>query len=243
MVNPRGFSRLGLLAVGLGLAAALGAMPGIASADDIQISIDGYDLLPAAGDTATATSSMGDIAIAIGNGADANATGGIFDSAFADGAGSVADATDGNFDFASAVGEATALGDGVIGHTEAIATDGSFDYAAVDGPASVAFAGYGNGDSATVLGLLGSAAAEDGNDDLASIVSTSTGYFGDLADAGGSSPTLLGSNDIAVVVGTDSSASATASLLASADSDLAAAFGDMLNAAEIGVSDMIDILP
>jgi len=83
----------GLLAVGLGIGAALSATPGVASADpssdpwidqllsglsvpdpaatlDMQVSIDGTDLFPTAGNTATASSpaGMGDIAIAIGNG-------------------------------------------------------------------------------------------------------------------------------------------------------------------------------
>lgn len=76
----------GLLAVGLGIGAALAATPGIASADastdwlssidqllgslsapattsslDMQVSIDGTDLFPTAGNTATAASDSGDI--------------------------------------------------------------------------------------------------------------------------------------------------------------------------------------
>jgi hypothetical protein len=43
-------------------------------------------------------------------------------------------------------------------------------------------------------------------------------------------------------VGTDSSASADAGF-GFANSDLAAAFGDMLHAALFGVSDMVDIVP
>lgn len=56
----------------------------------MQVSILGFDLFPTAGNTATATSNFGDIAIAIANGADSNATGGIFDFAFADGTNSTA---------------------------------------------------------------------------------------------------------------------------------------------------------
>ncbi len=119
----------GLLAVGLGIGAALAATAGTAAADpstdpfswiggmdlgdlsapaqtsalDIQVSIDGFDLFPTAGNTATALSdSIGDIAIAIGNGANASATDGLFDFAFADGANSTADAGF-NGDFDSAV--------------------------------------------------------------------------------------------------------------------------------------------
>jgi hypothetical protein len=119
----------GLLAVGLGIGAALAA-PCVASADpstdpysligqllgglsvpaqastlDMQVSIDGTDLFSTAGNTATATSDMGDIAIAIGNGADASAVEGSGDFAFADGANSVADAGFiGNFDSAVVFG-------------------------------------------------------------------------------------------------------------------------------------------
>ena len=89
----------GLLAVGLGIGAALAATPGVASADpstdpfswiggmdlgdlsvpaqtsflDMQVSIDGMDLFPTFPNTATAFSGPGDIAIAIGNDATANA--------------------------------------------------------------------------------------------------------------------------------------------------------------------------
>jgi hypothetical protein len=43
MMNARGTARLGMLAVGLGIGAAMASTPGLASADDLnfQISIDG----------------------------------------------------------------------------------------------------------------------------------------------------------------------------------------------------------
>jgi hypothetical protein len=107
----------GLLAVGLSIGPAL-ATPAVAAADpstdpyswtdqllggvgvpgqtssglDMQVSIDGKDLFPTDGNTATATSGTGDIAIAIGDGANANASGGTGDFAFADGANSLAEA-------------------------------------------------------------------------------------------------------------------------------------------------------
>ena len=100
--------RLSILANGLGIGAVLASLPGAASADsstdplswldelvsgvsiptqaastlDMQISINGLDLFPTAGNTAVATSSLGNIAIAIGNGASANANGGSFGSGF-----------------------------------------------------------------------------------------------------------------------------------------------------------------
>jgi hypothetical protein len=97
--------------MGAALAAALAAMPGVASADDMQISIDGLDLFPTAGNTASAVSGPLDIAIAIGNGASAD--GGLldlgtppsfFDFAFADGASGSALAGGGSFDSAIVIG-------------------------------------------------------------------------------------------------------------------------------------------
>jgi hypothetical protein len=83
MVNARRCARLGMIAVGFCIGAGMASTPGVASADglDFQISIDGYDLFPTTGNLATATSGMGDIAIAFGDGASASATGGTGDFA------------------------------------------------------------------------------------------------------------------------------------------------------------------
>jgi hypothetical protein len=145
------------MAIGAALAAALAATPGVASADsstdpfswiggmdlgglsipaqtsalDMQVSIDGTDLFPTAGNTAFAHSGPLDIAIAIGNGADANAGFSLFfnfglgDFAFADGANSLAEAGNGTGWFDSAI---------LIGaDSSAIAGPGVFDLAAVFG--------------------------------------------------------------------------------------------------------------
>ena len=112
MLRSRGLGRLGLLAVGLGIGAAVASTPGVASGDsttdwlssidqtlggfsvaaadpaqasDMQISIGGTLLFPYENNTAIAMAGPGDIAIAIGAGSNAVATDGIFDSAFADG--------------------------------------------------------------------------------------------------------------------------------------------------------------
>jgi hypothetical protein len=71
------------LAVGLGVVAAVASTAGLASADGLnfQISMDGYDLLPTAGNSASAYSSIGDIAIAYGDNANAYAVNGIGDFA------------------------------------------------------------------------------------------------------------------------------------------------------------------
>jgi len=211
----------GLLAVGLGIGAALSATPGVASADpstdwlssidgllggavpaapsslDIAISFDGFSLFQEG--SATAATKTGEFALAIASGAgsDANATGGIFDSAIAlDGGGALAN-KGAEFDSAFADGPNSTADAGM---------NGTGDFAFADGAHSTAEAGTGNLDSATVVGGLGSTEAENGNGDLASVVNT--GSTEDVAIAGGTSPSLLGSNDIASVLGTDSTASA-----------------------------------
>ena len=171
----------GLLTVGLGIGAALAATQRVAAADsstdwlssidqllgglsasattsslDMQVSIDGTDLFPTAGNTATAASDSGDIAIAIGNGAEANAWGGTGDFAFADGVNSVAEAGGSytypfplfggqyftfpdNFDIAYVLGTGSTA---VAGGGQAVS---SFDLAAVSGDLLTATASGGSG--------------------------------------------------------------------------------------------------
>ena len=119
MVNTRGIARLGMLAVGLGVGAAVAHTP-VASADtssdwlssiesllsgavpaadpaavtDFQISFNGTDLFSTVGNEATATTVAGQfgLAIAFGDGATANAEGGIGNYALADGTNALANA-------------------------------------------------------------------------------------------------------------------------------------------------------
>jgi hypothetical protein len=246
IVNARRLGRLGGLAVGLGIGAALAATPGVASADsstdpfswiggmdlgdlsvpaqvvpaqalDIQVSIFGLDLFPTAGNTATATAGIGDIAIAIGNGANASASG-ILDTAFADGT-----------------------------NSEAVAGFGILDSATVFGTNSIAKAGsLGGFDSALVFGTDGNATANLGIGDFASVINT--GSAPDLADAGGMGFDIdglsMGNFDIASVVGTGSTADAGFDFTTDTGGsyDLAAAFGDMLNStAATGGNFLVDI--
>lgn len=109
MVNPRVVGRFGVLAVGLGIGAAIASPPGVAAADDIQVSIGGFDLFPTDGNTATANAGPFDIAIAIGNDAIARATNGFGDFSFAGGSNALAASggaptTFGNFDTAIDIG-------------------------------------------------------------------------------------------------------------------------------------------
>jgi hypothetical protein len=228
-----GIGRLGGMAVGLGIGAVVVATAGVASADDMQVSIDGMDLFPTAGNTATATSGMGDMAIAIGAGSSASALGGIGDSAFADGANSLAQiGSDGAANFDSATAEGTGSGASVF--------FGMGDSAFADGTDSFSVA-EGSLDSATVFGPNSTAFAGEGNGDLASIVNT--GSTADAADAGGINATDLGNNDIASVLGTGSTATAGADLTTPGDFDLATVFGDLLNAVATGGNFLVDILP
>jgi len=136
------------------------------------------DLFPTAGNTATAMSGMGDIAIAIGNGSEAIATVGTFDSAFADGEATLASSGKGEFDSATAIGN----------NSHADASAGNGDSATVFGPGSVATADFGNDDLASVVNTGNASDVADaggtsinvlGSNDIASVLGT-----GSLAEAG-----------------------------------------------------------
>jgi hypothetical protein len=253
----------GVLAVGLGLGAALAAPAGIASADDFQISIDGFDLFPTTGNTATAISGLGDIAIAYGAGSHAIAEGGFGDFATAaSGATAIAGditpgATGNNFDFASA----TAFID--IGSSDAIAAAGNVDGApdsigssfdsAIDvggsgGSGTSAIAGdNGSFDSALVFGYNGEAhagessiAADPSNFDSASVLSgyhAPTMVVGNEADAGG------GSDDTAFVIDPSGTMDSNADAGEFGSFDLAGVLGDGLHAnLATGANFLTDIL-
>ncbi len=206
-----------MLAVGLGIGAAVASSPGIASADSatdpfnflagldplsgadsaaaadpfgIYISADGMTLLDL-GEGAFAHSGAGDLAIAIGYGSFANATGGFGDSAIA---------TDG----ASAYAGATLP----IG-----ATGSNFNFADAEGEGTRAFAGGGSFDSASAA----SGTNTDPDD-------------GAFADAG------AGSNDSASAVGQGVAALAGQGDAASgnfANFDSANVFGNLSHTADI----------
>jgi hypothetical protein len=168
MLCSRGFGRLGLLAVGLGLGAALGSTPGVASGDsstdwlssidqslgglpvpaadtvqDMQISIGGTLLFPYVDNTAFAFASPGDIAIAIGDNSYASAQNGMFDFAFADGTNSFAEAEIGNFDVAVADGsDSVAKAGEYAGLVPGSLSPTNFDTALVFGDHSFAEAGF-----------------------------------------------------------------------------------------------------
>jgi hypothetical protein len=292
-MNTRGIARLGILAVGLGIGAAaaytpvasadsstdwlwsmdslLGAaaVPVVPSALDYQISIDGYDLFPTAGNTATAVSGMGDIAIAFGSGSDAVADGGFGDYATATAGGTaiagdpVTGDTGNNFDFASAsgLGSRAYAGDDPTLCTGAGITcpdtiGSSFDSASAnsgDGTASApafALAGFnGSGDSASAVGQDASAeaglsaTATPANDDFASVLGNLNTPTNDIADAGTVTSFIGGSNDTAFVIDPLGTLGSAAVAGDGFNFDLAGALGDSWNATAITASNLVDILP
>jgi hypothetical protein len=236
MVNSRGVARLGMLAVGLGIGAAVASTPGVARADDLQISIDGMDLFSTVGNTASAYSGSGDIAIAYGDGAHASAQGGTGDYALADGGG--ANAVSGGLGGDTGADDDTAID---IGTNTGAFDDGSF---AGNGDLDGFGGGTGSGDTAIDIGnnsgfFSGSFAGAgglgsvpgDGDDDTAIDVGNSSGNnsdsqaidgndnFAGISGANSASFAGEGNNDVANVVGPDSLAYAEAG-----NGDVAAVF-------------------
>ncbi len=227
---------------------------------DYQISIDGFDLFPTAGNTATATSGMGDVEIAFGSGSDAVAEGGFGDFASADGPGGLAIAGDevpgdtgNNFDFASATGNGSnAVAGNPVGQFPDT-TGSSFDFASTDGASSDALAGFnGSGDSASAIGQnvesIASAsanAADPANFDSTSILgnlSTPTTVVSE-AIAGGGSSALGGSGDSAFVLDPFGMFGSEAVAGLASNFDLAGALTDGVAATATGSNFLVDILP
>jgi hypothetical protein len=258
-LGRRLMSGLGVVGVGLGIGAAVACTPGIASADstadpfswlgdlavpayapsslDLAISFDGYSLVQEGTATAITTSGDYSLAIAYGDESYARASSGIGDIAIADGINTGAYVENGDFSSATAIGDYDAA---LTGSNSALS---NFDSTAVFGDDGEAFAFDGNLLSAVVVGDSTSyAIATGGNDDLASVIDT--GSSEDVATAGSGDASVLGNNDIASVIGTGSEAESGVGLSSTASNfDLAAAFGDMLDANATGGNFLVDILP
>ena len=243
MSHAKVIGRLGMLAVGLGIGAAMAALPGIAAADsnaldaaafdpsaliadpapavsglNLAISIDGHTLLQDG--TASASSGTDDIAIAYGSGSYADAGSkiepGTGDYAFADGTNSSAYAGSGNGDTAEAVGSGSFAGSG----------SGNGDTADADGAGTTAEAG------GTQTGGVVDIA---GNNDYASAVGTN-----DFADASALVNGIYGasSGDIATIIGNSSDAYAGVG-----NYDFAGVFGDSLTSTATGANDLFVVEP
>jgi hypothetical protein len=242
MVNARGIARLGTLAVGLGIGAAWAHTP-VASADtsgdtastvdsllsgaspapvavtDFQISFNGTDLFPTAGNEATATTVAGQfgLAIAFGNGANAVAEGGTGNYALADGTDALAKAGDSasgatgsDYNYAVDIGNnvdptsypgapdgAYAGAASLIGNTVAGAGTGSHDTAIDIGNNGVdteTLSGGNSGAFAGAGGLIG--ASGNGNGDTAYT-------FGNINGFGDGSASVAGNNDYSSTSGAE----------------------------------------
>jgi hypothetical protein len=283
MSHPIRSGRMGMLAVGLGIGAALAANPQIASADssadpfswadqvlsgfavpaadaaaplDMQISISGMDLFSTVDNTATANSGFGDIAIAIGNGANASATGfgdvsfadgpdssaitglgGLFDVAIANGAGSsAAGGVAGNFVLASAFGDHS---------TAAAGLGGNFVVASANGVGSSATAGAGgNFDISSALGTDSRADVGIGGG-LDTSFAAGTGSYADAGVGQGNNAIALGTDSSAIAgVGNNDLATAVngGDATAGGIQSMAFAYGDNSSAQALGIGDIASII-
>ncbi len=232
------FGRMGMLAVGWGIGAAMAAT-GTASAEtvvdpftfdlnDIAVSFNGTTLFQDG--TASANSGLGDLAIATGAGSEANAgageaygqtlTPGHFDIAVANGTESFASAGQGNFDSAFADGTSSVA---AVGGYDGVLSNG--DWASAIGPLTDAEAGVFY-DPASESYLP---SQSDG-----AVVFDPFGTSGSIAESGS------GNFDFASVLGDHSSAFAGFP----GSFDLGAVFGDGLNSSAATEGNfLVDILP
>jgi hypothetical protein len=190
-MSARRIGRLGILAVGLGIGAAVASTPGIAAADtpadpfpfssinlgdlfpaadaapssplDLDISVDGHMLLDL-GSSATATSGTGDIAIAYGADSTAIADGGFGDYALA-----------------------TAETHAIAGDFTPGATGNNFDFASASGDASYAYAGNTGLDTTGSSFDYASASSEGASDTEGATALAGFDGSGDSATAVGQS--------------------------------------------------------
>jgi len=160
MVSIRAITRLGIVAVGLGIGAALASTPGIAAADSSTDWLSSIDTLLAGGPLAAADTSATNLAISfdgltlLQEGTAHAYSGTDGDFAIADGAGTTATAY-GTGDYAYAEGTDSSATAG--GATAASGAGGTFDSAFLYGDDSTAFSGGtaadpGTFDSAIVIG-------------------------------------------------------------------------------------------
>ena len=150
--------------------------------------------------------------------------GGGLDTSFAAGTGSYADAGVGQGNNAIALGTDSSAIAGVGNNDLATAINGGD--ATAGGFQSMAFADGANSD-AQALGI----------GDIASVINTGSGF--DQAISGGTAAVPFSDNDLALIIGTDSTA--TAGL--GGDWDFAGAFGDLGHATATGANFLLDIFP
>jgi len=242
MSHAKAIGRLGLLAVGLCIGAAVAATPGIATADstgvdaaafdpsaliadpapavsglNLAISIDGYTLLHEG--SATAYSGTDDIAIAYGSDAIASANVGTGDYSFADGTDAQAYSGIGNDNSATALGSdsyaSVGSGDGNTGFA-----DGTDTQVTAGGEPNL-----GTVDTVEVAGNDNYASAI-GNNDIA------------VAEAAIDGSSVTSTGDIATVVGNSSDAYAGVGSY-----DFAGVLGESLTSTATGGNFFFDLMP
>jgi hypothetical protein len=220
-------------------AASAGPLQALAQAlpaRNLAISVGGATLLQSG--SATASSGLGDIAIAFGANSNATATGGFLNTATAFGAHSTAVSQGGFDNLATAMGtnssaqtsaghfaEASAFGT----NSAAATSQGYLNSARAFGTNAAASAGGGNTDTATALGNNSTAQALNGTSNFADALGA-----GSTASCGGTSPTAPGSFTVASVVGTNSTAHASGNLTVFGTGGLAVALGNTLDADATG---------
>jgi hypothetical protein len=245
MGNSRVIARLGMLAAGVGIGAAVAAMPGIASADSSTDWLSSIDSLlggafPAAASSGT-NLSISENGVTLFQEGTAHAYSGTGDYAIADGAGSTATAygTDTYADVDGTDSSATAGG-----ATAAGAAGASDDTAFVDGNDDTAFAGgpgtsdyseiFGNNDGA----FSGGDAAGAGSYDAAYVEGNSLGtayaqggnYLADILKTYGDSSTAAAAetSSLAGLTSAGDSGNLLTDLLSVFDPGAAADSGNLL---------------
>jgi PE family len=220
-------------------AASAGPLQALAQAlpaRNLAISVGGATLLQSG--SATASSGLGDIAIAFGANSNATATGGFLNKATAFGAHSTAVSQGGFNNLATAMGTnshaQTSAGTltlaSAVGTNSAAATSqGILNTAYAFGTNAAASAGGGNTDTAIALGTNSIAQALNGTSNFADALGD-----GSTAFAGSTSPTAPGSFTLASVVGTNSTAHASGNLTVFGTGGLAVVFGNTLDADATG---------
>ena len=207
MVGTGGIARLGMLAVGLGVGAAMahspvasadsstdwvssidsllggGALPAPSSGLDLAISFDGYTLVQDGSALAVTKSGEYGLAIADGDGAYAQAVGGTGDYALADGTGAEALAggligdSGANYDTAIDIGNVTYEGDGAYAGDADIVGNNSGGTGSYDTAIDIGNNGNGGTDGAFAGAGGLTGGVGDGNNDTAVDIGNNSGSY------------------------------------------------------------------
>jgi hypothetical protein len=247
IVNSRVIARLGILAAGVGIGAAVASMPGIASADSSTDWLSSMDSLlggafPAAGTSSGLNLAISEDGVTLFQEGTAHAYSGTNgDYAIADGAGSTATAYGaGNYADVDGTDSSAVAG----GATAAGAAGSSDDTAFVDGNDSTAFAGgagtsdyseiFGNNDGAFSGGDAAGAGSYDAayveGNDLGNAYAQGGNYLADILKTYGDSSTAAAAepSSLADLTTAADSGNLLTDLLSAVDPGAAADSGNLL---------------